>query len=299
MNPEYDPKKDNLPGRNGNWVFKAILPTKDAQGRNNEQYFYTGTKLSQNRAHKFDLVQKLIAKETKMVSTWRRDLMGKNQTNQILAAQCELIYDTCARVGGVGNANRNGQTFGLTTLSVGNVKRRGTTLVLDYLGKDSVQQRHILKPETPAMRKVISVLQMLIADRSRKEPLWDYDGTVYNANKLRLYFRQVTGIADASPHKLRHVRGTRLASTELDLAFAAITRAKKAPTQRAVDDAFKDALTNVGRILGHVKGVGSEQKTVWTTAAKNYVDVGVMTDFYAKFADFGVRAPSFLAKLKG
>jgi glucan phosphorylase len=62
---------------------------------------------------------------------------------------------------------------------------------------------------------------------------------------------------------------------------------------------IKAALTNVGRILGHVKGVGVEQKTVWTTAAKNYVAPIVMEEFYLRFKDLGVRPPSFLAKLKG
>lgn len=298
MNPDYDPKKDTMAGRVGNWVFKAILPTKNAQGKNNEYYYYTGDKHLLNRAHKFDVVEKLIAKETAMVRAWRRDLNSKDFDIKALAAQCELIYETCARVGGKDNANMSGQTFGLTTLLVGNVKRRANTLILDYLGKDSVQQRHILKPETPAMRQVIALIEKLCEGKVRKDPLWEYDGTVYTAAKLRLYFRRISGVPDASPHKLRHLRGTRLAHTELDAAAKTLS-VKRGLNQKMVDDAFKKALTNVGRILGHVKGVGTDQKTVWTTAAKNYVAPSVMSDFYLKFKDAGVRPPSFLAKLKG
>lgn len=298
MNPDYDPKKDTAAGRNGNWVFKAVLPTKNAAGKNNEYYYYTGNKHLLNRAHKFDVVDKLIAKETAMVRTWRRDLMGKDFDKKVMAAQCELVYETCARVGGKDNANRAGATFGLTTLLVGNVKRRGNSLILDYLGKDSVQQRHVLKPETPAMRKVIELLELLCEGKTRKDELWEYEGTTYSAVKLRTYFRQVSGVPDASPHKLRHLRGTRLARTELDAAVEKLS-GKRGLNQKMVDDSFKAALTNVGRILGHVKGVGVEQKTVWTTAAKNYVAPIVMEEFYLKFKDLGVRPPSFLAKLKG
>jgi DNA topoisomerase IB len=233
-----------------------------------------------------------------MVRTWRRDLMGKDFDKKVMAAQCELVYETCARVGGKDNANRAGATFGLTTLLVGNVKRRGNSLILDYLGKDSVQQRHVLKPETPAMRKVIELLELLCEGKTRKEELWEYEGTTYSAVKLRTYFRQVSGVPDASPHKLRHLRGTRLARTELDAAVEKLS-GKRGLNQKMVDDAFKAALTNVGRILGHVKGVGVEQKTVWTTAAKNYVAPIVMEEFYLRFKDLGVRPPSFLAKLKG
>lgn len=297
MNPAYDPKKDAVPGRNGNWVFKAVLPTKDAAGKNNEQYFYTGTKLLLNRAHKFGLVDKLIAKEARMVKAWRRDLAGKDFNTKVLAAQCELVYETCARVGGKDNANKNGATFGLTTLLVGNVKRRGNTIILDYVGKDSAQQKHTLKPETVHMRQVIALLETLCEGKQRKDLLWEFDGTVFNANKLRLYFRQVSGVPEASPHKLRHLRGTRLARTELDLAAEKLA-ARRGLNQKMVDEAFKAALTNVGRILGHVKGIGVAQTTVWSTAAKNYVDPSVMVEFYDKFKDIGVRPPSFLAKLQ-
>jgi hypothetical protein len=298
MNPNYDPEKDNVAGRTGNWVFKAVLPTKDAAGKNNEQYFYTGTKHLLNRAHKFDVVDKLIAKETRMVKAWRRDLASNDFDTKALAAQCELIYETCARVGGKDNANKQGLTFGLTTLLVSNVKRRGNQIILDYVGKDSAQQRHVLKPETTWMRQVIALIETLCEGKQRKDLLWEHDGSVYNANKLRVYFRQVSGVPDASPHKLRHLRGTRLARTELDAA-AEVLVTKRGLNQKMVDTSFKDALTNVGRILGHVKGIGVAQTTVWTTAAKNYVAPSVMEEFYEKFKDAGIRPPAFLAKLKG
>jgi hypothetical protein len=301
MNPKYDPKLDATGGKgDGNWVFKTILPTKKAgTDRNNEQYFYTGDRHLKNRAAKFDVVDKLLDREARMVARWRRDLLGKDWENQILAAQCELVYETCARVGGKGNANRSGNTFGLTTLLVGNVKRRGTQVVLDYIGKDSAQQRHILKPETPAMRKVIAVVLGLCEDKTRKDLLWAEHGVEFNAARLRAYFRTVSGLPDASPHKLRHLRGTRLARTELEMVSEKLMRSRKGIDQRGVDTAFKDALTNVGKLLGHVKGVGSEQKTTWSTAAKNYIAPSVMDAFYSQWKAQGVRSPAWLAKLKG
>lgn len=301
MNPKYNPKLDASGGKgDGNWVFKTTLPTKKAgTERNNEQYFYTGDRHLQNRAAKFDVVDKLLDREVQMVARWRRDLLGKDWERQILAAQCELVYETCARVGGKGNANRSGNTFGLTTLLVANVKKRGTSVVLDYVGKDSAQQRHILKPETPAMRKVIKLVLALCEEKTRKDLLWHDHGVEFSAVKLRNYFRTVSGVPDASPHKLRHLRGTRLARTELTVVSEKLSKRRGGADQRSVDAAFKEALTNVGKLLGHVKGVGSEQKTTWSTAAKNYIAPVVMDEFYAQWKAQGVRPPAFLAKLKG
>ena len=294
MNPAYSPNG----GKGATWYFKTILPTKSASGRNNEQYFYTGEKLSENRAHKFQVIEGLMANEAKMVKRWRADLQGANFDKKVLAAQCELVYDTCARVGGKDNANKKGQTFGLTTLRVGNVKRKGTSRILEYIGKDAALQKHVLKPTGQAMRTVIALLDDLTEGKVRNDLLWKHDGVVYDANKLRAYFKQVAGVSGATPHKLRHLRGTRLAQQELDKVLEALQKSRAGVSQSAVDKAFQAALTNVGKILGHVKGIGAEQKTVWSTAAKNYVDPSVMVDFYKQFQQTGVRVPTFLARIK-
>ena len=294
MNPAYNPNG----GKGATWYFKTILPTKSASGRNNEQYFYTGEKLSENRAHKFQVIEGLMANEAKMVKRWRADLQGANFDKKVLAAQCELVYDTCARVGGKDNANKKGQTFGLTTLRVGNVKRKGTSRILEYIGKDAALQKHVLKPSGQAMRTVIELLDDLTEGKVRNDLLWEHDGVIYDANKLRTYFKQVAGVPGATPHKLRHLRGTRLAQQELDKVLEALQKSRSGVSQSAVDKAFQAALTNVGKILGHVKGIGAEQKTVWSTAAKNYVDPSVMVEFYKQFQQTGVRVPTFLARIK-
>ena len=147
------------------------------------------------------------------------------------------------------------------------------------------------------MRKVIKILDSLCEGKTRKDLLWSTDNQEFNANRLRMYFRRVSGVPEATPHKLRHLRGTRLAITELDLASAKLLKSRKL-NQASVDTAFKAALTNVGRILGHVKGIGAGQTTVWTTAAKNYVSVSVMEGVYAAFKAAGIRPPSFLSKLR-
>lgn len=298
MNPDYSPAK-NVDGAKGNWVFKATLTTRRAgDDRPNVQYFYTGVQISTRRAGKFDVVDRLIARETRMVARWRRDLKSGKLEDQIRAVQCELIYETCARVGGVDAQNRSGRTYGLTTLTCGHVRKIGTSIVLDYVGKDSAAQKHTIRPVTPVLKECIRILQALREGKARKDLLWTHDGVYYNAIKLRAYFRAVSGVPDASPHKLRHLRGTRLARTELDMASSALLSKRKQPDQRAVDAAFKDAVTTVGRLLGHVKGIGSAQTTVWTTAAKNYVELNTMTDYYERFKAYGVRIPTWLLRIK-
>lgn len=296
MNPDYTAAKDKVAGKNNNYVFTVTLPTKDAEGKNNVQYKYTAEKLKLNKAAKFDIVSQLLAKEKSIVGRWRTDLKSRDMGTKIMAAQCELSYDTCARIGGKDSKNMKGDTFGLTTLTVGNVKKRGKDRILDYVGKDSVHQRHVLKAGTPEMNLVIAIIDKLCADKTRADNLFTYDGVTYDAPKLRRYFSSVAAIPGVTPHKLRHMRGTRLATGTLQKQLD-ILSSKRVVTQALADASFKLALTQVGEMLGHVKGVGQEQKATWTTAAKNYVDVSVMADYYAQLSKYGVRIPKTLQTL--
>lgn len=297
LNPNYDPQKDLEEGRNGNWYMKVVLTTKNAKGVNNIQYYYTETKAKLNKEHKFGVVQKLLKREDRMVRTWRKDLMGRNPEKSILGAICEVVYDTCARVGGKDNENKHGQTFGITTLTVGNVKRQGDKLILDYIGKDSVHQRHVLSPVNLQIKRVIQVIERLCKGKTKKDLLWEYKGVEYNATKLRPYFSTIAGVPGATPHKIRHLRGTRLATQVLAELTLALDKSRKPISQSTIEKAFKDAILNVGSMLGHVKGVGTTQTTVWSTAAKNYIDPSVMYEFFDHFKSKGIRQPKFLATL--
>lgn len=294
VNPDYDKNKDNESGKNNNWVFQTVLPTKNAKGVNNTQYYYTENKKGVNKAHKFDVVQQMLKIEKKIVSGWRKDLKSKNMAVAIPAAQCEITYLTACRIGGKDNENKKGKTFGLTTWTVGNVKRRGESILFDYVGKDSVHQIHKIDPKSPEEQRVIAVVKKLCEGKPRAAELWAFDGTTYTAEKLRSYFSHICPVEGATPHKIRHLRGTRLAVQMLEPLKEKLLKQKKPVTQSLVDKEFKDAMTKVGSLLGHVRGVESEAKATWSTAVKSYIDPGTMIEFYESFEDAGVRVPKFL-----
>jgi len=294
VNPDYDRNKDSESGKNNNWVFQAILPTKNAKGVNNKQYYYTENKKGVNKAHKFDVVQEMLKIEKKIVNGWRKDLKSRDMAVAIPAAQCEITYITACRIGGKDNENKNGKTFGLTTWTVGDVKRRGESILFDYIGKDTVHQIHKIDPKTPEEQRVIEIVKKLCAGKPRVAELWTFDDTTYTAAKLRTYFSHICPVEGATPHKIRHLRGTRLAMQILEPLKEKLLKQKKPVTQSIVDKEFKDAMTKVGSLLGHVRGVESEAKATWSTAVKSYIDPGTMIEFYESFEDAGVRVPKFL-----
>ncbi len=231
--------------------------------------------------------------------------MGMRNTNpevRIPATLVELSFLTCIRIGTVGNATKGAPTEGLTTLKVGNIKKRGTSRVLDYVGKDAVHQISVIAPITTENRQIVKLLDELSmttddegkrVPKARKDFLFTHEGTYYSAARVRAYWKAITG--SSKFHKIRTLRGTLLATQLLNEAADSVLK-KRTIDQKVVDAAFKAALTQVGSLLGHVRGVGTNQKVTWATAAASYVDPPVQRDFYAKFADKGIRLPSFLSK---
>lgn len=305
-NPKYDPAKDAVGGEKDlNFYMQVTLPTKNADGEHNVQYIYTQEKADANRAAKFQLVKEMLGKEKQMVANWRKDLMRIRGAapgeelweRKVLAAMCEITYLTAIRVGGKGNKNLTGDTYGLSTLKVGWVKRRGESIILDYVGKKSVQQTHKIAPAAPPEKQVINVINALAEGKRRTEDLWTYGRAVYSAAKLNAYLKEVSGLNDATIHKVRHLRGTGITLQILPGIAEALHKKRGGVNQSIVDKEFKLAMTKVGKLLGHVKGVDGGQTIQWSTAANSYVDPSVMKDFYEQFSDSGVRPPTWLTKL--
>lgn len=288
MNPMYNPELDGQAKVKNNYYAALTNPTVDRHGNNNTAYMYTLDQIKANKAARFELISHMIKNERKMMSAWRKDLRGRDWNRKVLAAMCEIVYLTASRIGGKDNGTVDEETFGLSTLSVGNVKRRGTSVILEYVGKKGVHQTHKISPTTPEETQVVNVINTLMEGKRRADLLWEYDGEVYTPAKVNKYFKQVTGIGDATIHKLRHVRGTGIA-LEILPKLAEDLRKKRNLSNKMVDDEFKAALTKVGKLLGHVKGIDGGTKIEWSTAAKNYVDPEVLRDFYANFNDLGFR----------
>lgn len=295
MNPAYNAKNDDT----------NVFTSKLANG--NIQYFYTYDYWKKKTDTKFEIVNVLIKNKDKIRKKWCTDMRSTNQDLRIPATIVEISFLTCARIGTPGNESKAGRTQGLTTLTVGNVKKIGTSRVLDYIGKDGVRQKHSIAPTTTESKQVIKLLDELIVGKTRAEPLFLLTKTVrrngenvtvpgkkYTAAFVRAYWKHITGM-DIGMHKIRTMRGTSLA-TDILGALQATMMNRRSIDQKMVDTEFKAAVTKVGALLGHVRGVGVGQKVTWSTASESYIDPEVQRSFYAAFADRGVRLPAFLRK---
>lgn len=281
MNPNYDPAKDQVGGAKDNNFYAVVTnPSVNRNGKNNTVYLYTQEKVTANRKARFQLVSDLIDQEKKYVTAWRRDLRGKDIPKRILAAMCEITYLTALRVGGKGNGTVDEETFGLSTLTVGDVKKRGDAILLEYKGKKGVPQKHSISPATNDEKRVIDTVWLCAEGKRRADELWTYDGEVFNASKLNKYLKSVCSVPGATVHKLRHVRGTGIALTILPPLAEKLNKKRDPLTQTLVDAEFKKAMTQVGKLLGHMAGIDGAQKIQWSTAAKNYVDPAVIKDFF-------------------
>lgn len=297
MNPDYDSAKDLEAGKNNNWYIKTILPTLNAKGGNNTQYIYVNDKRKVNQNAKFEVVQQMLQQEATIVGKWRKDLSSTDATICVPAAQCEISYLTAARIGGKDNENKQGKTYGLTTWLAGNVKKRGPSLIFDYVGKDSVQQQHTLSPDTPAIERVIKIVNTLLVDKKRSDPLWEYAGHEFNDSRLRAYFKTVCSVPGATIHKIRHLRGTRLMEEQLPGLTEKLLKSRTL-SQAMVDSAVKSAAEAVGDLLGHRRGVGEAQKITPLTALKSYIDPSLLNDFYDSLQERNIRRPKWLVDLQ-
>jgi len=292
MNPKYDPIKDDQ------FVATEIRPTLNAKGKPNVAHLYTVQYTRRSMREKYKMVSVLIKNQNKYRRKWIEDMKSDDPDRWVFGLMVELSYSTCARISEPGAENTKGRTFGLSSWLVGNIKRMGPSRIIEYTGKDSVHHKHKIDPSTAISRLVIKRLDSLTKDRPRKELVFEVDGKYYSPQKIRTYFKTLTGISDVSIHKIRTMRGTELAEKELEKRIG-ILDSKRSLTQTVVDKSFQEALTAVGKLLGHVKGVGAEQKATWTTASKSYVDADLQRSFYEHFADRGIRLNKTVARNVG
>jgi hypothetical protein len=176
---------------------------------------------------------------------------------------------------------------------VGSIRRKGMSRVLDYIGKDGVHQINTIAPATQTNRMIITLLDELCANKTRKDLVFKLGNKYWSATKVRDYFAKITGTRNV--HKIRTLRGTTLAVELLDKLVLDLD-SKRSLNQGIVDKAFKAELTKVGTLLGHVKGVGTTAKPTWSTASQSYIDPEVQRKFYEHFKTKGIQLPSFLRK---
>jgi len=286
MNPEYDPVLDNV----------FIYTTVNEAGETS-QYVYSSDYKSKAVREKFANVAKLDKVIDKIRTKWMTHVKrGGLDQNAVAATLLEMIYQFSARVGSMGNKAGGESTYGMSTIQGKHVRIAGNKLVIKYLGKDAVQHIHVVSGTTPAGKILFRNMAALIGSKGKDDRIFTYEknGKVLpmTGNMINQAFKSLG--SPVTVHKLRHVRGSRLFKELLDQNEAKLFNTKKPLTQAQADATVKQLATKVGELLGHVRGIGAQQKITPGTALQNYIDPVLLIGFYEKLA---LRVPKFLQKL--
>jgi hypothetical protein len=291
MNPDYDPKADD------SFVFTTI---RETDGKIS-QYVYTVDYRKAANKVKFEKVEQLDGKIDAIRKKWMAYVKrGTEATEPQTQASVilELLYQFSARVGSRGNKAGGKDTYGLSTLLVRNVKINGTKMRIAYLGKDAVKQVHVLDGSTPEGKILTRLISQLIVDKDPKDRVWDYTtssgkSVQMTGTMINKWFTKLGAPPGVTVHKLRHVRGTRLFN-ELVASGEKKLFEGRAKTEVQALDLMKKLATQVGKLLGHVRGVGDSQEATGATAIANYIDPMAQARFFDRM---GVRYPKYLDKL--
>jgi hypothetical protein len=294
MNPDYNPKLDD------GYVFTTI------NEKNGEvsQHVYTVDFRKQKNSKKFEMVHQLMAVMEKIHNSWQTYLKRNDLSKPcVQATVLELLYQFSARVGTKGNATsvngKNVSTFGIATLQARHFKVNGNVITIVYPGKDAVRQSHVIQGTGSQQAKyLVANIKKFLVGKQPKDPVFQYE--LPNGRMRPIIGGEVTGMLrrlggppNVTAHKLRHVKGT-----EIFMQLMEKNKAKLKPdtmNQAQADALFKQFVTEVGATLGHVRGVGKQQKVTGATAMKSYLDPGVMLSFWDQV---GLRPPRGLEKIK-
>jgi DNA topoisomerase IB len=285
MNPKYDPAADN------GYVFTGVSPAGLVH------HFYTTNFVQGRGAIKRETVmelQKKIPVIRKRWLTFMQKLDGSR--NCVLSTMIETIYAFSARVGGKGNKTDGKETYGISTLQGKQCKIKGSDILITYPGKAGVTQRHLVKSAAGKEAKLLfQNLRPLIEAAGPNDFIFQYsDGetkkvlTAQDANKLFMLLGSPTTL-----RKIRPLRGTALFVELVQENKDKIFDQNPPLTQLQAEKLLKEFATRVGALLGHVRGVGAQEKVTPATALMSYIDRDVMKSFFGKL---GLRNPKFLNK---
>ncbi len=296
-NPKWDPRTDDT------FVLKIRSPH---HGQVNGRDSYTAVRSIKfaggNKDKGYDAILEAIPHIPRARAVWLRDLHGSDRTRRVMGAMAEVAWHFATRTGTVGR-----QTRGLATLRVSNVSPnvKSGGVILNYVGKDSQSQRHVLAPKDPYVDSphgtpipnpnnrelvlCVNIIKQLMRGKGRNDYLWtDATGQRIGPGRINEYVRKRCGFP-LTPEKFRNIRGTMMMRQMLPNARLA----KDAPIGK-VSETVKKLALHVGELLGHVRTNKEGEKVLTaTTAIKNYIVPSIIHDF---FAARGYQTPKWVPK---
>jgi len=268
------------------WTFKAVK--KDG----GVAYGYTANFKRGQALHKYEKVADLMKNIDGIRKKWLQHVLHFDITKKesVAAVVLEILYSFAARVG-----SEPGR--GVGTLLVKNSSETQQGVNLAYLGKDSIPTKHIIKSSTnAASAAVVEALKQLRADKTPSSFLFTAEPREgkfvrVTPSDINAAFHTFGAPQGVSVHKLRTCRGTTLFGQLCEKDAT-----KRPPsTEKEALARYKDMTEQVGKLLNHKRGVGTDTESVTgTTASLNYIDCGLQVDLFDRW---GYRPPTILEKL--
>lgn len=293
FNPKYDPKA--VKGSNNTWLYKWT----NQEG--NTGYVYTKDQMATNKSEKFTKLDDVITTGDleKKKNEWRKSMGTKfDDPNTVFAYLTEYIYATSSRIGSGAAGNTGGKdTFGASNFpvkSVGGLREGGTEtkLRISYLVKGGHRESFFLDPSKPdlfdsdkaALKKLIKFIDAKCKGKKPSEPVFTVKGKRVSTSDYNAWLR---GKADLTAHNFRTLRGTELAlkylpdaAKKVEALKKKVAKGKRVP-DKAIDQAFLDAMMKVGKALGHIRrNASGEEESTANTAIAYYCSPAVMVDWY-------------------
>lgn len=275
-------KMNPRPTKTNNWIAK----TDPTTGSGSTKYIYTQEFQSQQANHKYENVTKLLEILPQARQVWRNNIKNFDPNSEKDVSSCllELLLINCARIGTLGNT-----TQGMGTLRAKNASWEvNGDLVLEYKGKDGIDTRHVIK-NVMENRSLIEAMHELIDGKDPERYIFTAGGKFVRLQNTRNYFKQLTGIPDITPHKLRTYAGTKVFKQLLDKITELPT------TQKEANALYNEMTKIVGQKLNHIRNSSLGVTVTGLTAAKSYIDPMLQVAYWDKV---GFRCPAFLEKLR-
>lgn len=282
MNPNY--------GNGQDWIAIGVRADGSRSG-----YLYKQSYRKEQMQNKFGKVAELMPKIEAMRKKWSRLITTWDGGVQSTAACIlEVLYYCSGRVGTPGN--RNG-TFGVSTLQVKHCKRTAQGFKLKYLGKDNVQQEHVILRNNTVHKKLCDIVDQLCEGKKPADPLWTYalqNGTLRQVQPAMVnsLFKSMGAPDGVTVHKLRTAAATKIMAELIEAHYAKVSSYNN--PAKALEDLRKMAM-EVGKTLGHVRRTkeGGQEITP-NTALVNYIDAALQMEF---FEHYNIPYPKYLEKL--
>jgi len=262
-NPVWNAERDNT-----YYAFDENPKTK------RKTYYYTENYVKTHKKVKFANVKRFMGLLSGIREKYMKDLTSSEPRKRAYSTAIALVDKCAMRVGN--KKSEQNDVRGLHNLQVKHMKINGNQVVLNYTGKDKVEQHHKFNVDDTIKNNLAN----LVEGKQSDDPIFTFEklGRIKRITPrfVNRYLKNDLG-ANVTVHKFRHANGTRIAKEYLD----SVDTNKMNAT--SIKLALSDAINKVADFLGNTPGA----------AKKHYIDTTIFEDFL-KRGNFKVKLKDVL-----